>query len=400
MRIFLKKVVLKRGRERSLLRKHPWIFSGAIQKTESNIYPGETVEVLSSENQFLGYGSFSPQSQIRVRIWNFNSDETFGKHFFNDRIETAIGLRASLGIPIHTKAYRLISAEADGLPGLIVDRYNDILVCQFLSAGMEFWKSKIIDKLQSLSNVRTIYERSDVEVRKKEGLALCKGLLWGCEPPDLVEIEENGIKFYVDIKNGHKTGFYLDQRDNRFLVQSNCAGKHVLNCFAYTGGFGIAALKGGAAHVTNVEDTASQIDLIEKNLTLNNMDSRQCTNVKADVFQLLRAYEKEGRSFDLIILDPPKFAESQSHLMRAARGYKDINLLAFKILRSGGVLFTFSCSGLMKMDLFQKIVTDAAIDSGRDAQIIKWLGQSLDHPVKLYIPETNYLKGMCVHVNG
>jgi 23S rRNA (cytosine1962-C5)-methyltransferase len=333
-------------------------------------------------------------------MWTFNPDETFSKHFFNGRIKAAQNLRESLCIPNQTNAYRIISAEADGLPGLIVDRYDDILVCQFLSAGMEFWKSILVDKLQSLPNVKTIYERSDVEVRKKEGLKPCQGLLWGDEPPALVEIKEHNIKFYVDIKNGHKTGFYLDQRDNRLLVKSYSDGAEVLNCFAYTGGFGIASLKGGAKHVTNIEDTTGLIDLIDKNLHLNKLDNQHCTNVKADVFQLLRRYEKEGKFFDLIILDPPKFADAQSHITRAARGYKDINILAFKLLRPGGLLFTFSCSGLIKMDLFQKIVADAAIDSGRDAKIIKWLGQSLDHPVKLNIPETSYLKGLCVGVSG
>ena len=392
--------ILKKGREKSLLRKHPWVFSGAIHQTDKNIHSGETVEVLSADNRLLGQGSYSPHSQIRVRMWTFGSDESFNKHFFRDRIEAAVRQRNNIGIPKQTNAYRIIAAEADGLPGLIVDRYNDILVCQFLSAGMEFNKSSVIDTLHSLPNVKTIYERSDVEVRNKEGLKPQKGVLLGKEPADLVEIEEQGIQFHVDIKNGHKTGFYLDQRDNRLLVQSYSAGKHVLNCFAYTGGFGIAALTGGAAHVTNVEDIAGPIELIKKNLELNRIDKQKCTNIKADVFQLLRQYEKEKRTFDLIILDPPKFAESQSHMNQAARGYKDINLLAFKILKPGGLLFTFSCSGLMKMDLFQKIVSDAAIDSGRAAQIIRWLGQSLDHPVKLHIPETSYLKGLCIKLEN
>jgi len=396
----LKKVVLKKGRERSLLRKHPWVFSGAIYQSDKSIHSGETVEVFSSENQLLGQGSYSPHSQIRVRMWTFGDENVFGKHFFNDRINAAIKLRESMDIPKQTNAFRIISAEADGLPGLIVDRYDDILVCQFLSAGTEFNKSSVIDKLKSLPKVKTIYERSDADVRKKEGLKPQKGLLWGKEPADLVEMEEHGIRFYVDIKNGHKTGFYLDQRDNRLLVQSYSAGKQALNCFAYSGGFGMAALKGGAAHVINVEDTAGPIELIDKNLNLNNLDGRKCANVKADVFQLLRRYEKEGRTFDVIILDPPKFAESQAHINKAARGYKDINLLAFKILKPDGLLFTFSCSGLLKMDLFQKIVSDAAIDSGRDAQIIRWLGQSPDHPVKLHIPETSYLKGLCVTIEN
>ena len=394
----MRKVILKKGRERSLLRRHPWVFSGAVQSADSNINPGETVQVISSQNQVLGLGSYSPHSQIRVRMWTYDPGQSFDKHFFSDHIKEAINLRESLGIPKLTSAYRIISAEADALPGLIVDRYQDILVCQFLSAGVEFSKSIVLENLKLLSGVKTIYERSDAEVRKKEGLRPCCGLLWGDEPPDLVEIQEHGIKFYVDIKKGHKTGFYLDQRENRQLVRAICTGKKVLNCFAYTGGFGIAALKGGAAHVSNVEDTAGPSELINKNVELNHLNQQDCTNIKADVFQLLRQYEKEGKFFDIIILDPPKFADARAHLSGASRGYKDINLLAFKLLRPGGQLFTFSCSGLIKMDLFQKIVSDAAIDSGRDVRIVRWLGQSPDHPVKLHIPETSYLKGLCVGV--
>jgi 23S rRNA (cytosine1962-C5)-methyltransferase len=254
----------------------------------------------------------------------------------------------------------------------------------------------IVEQLTKLTGIANVYERSDVDVRKKEGLQPCKGVLCGVEPPDFLEIEENGLKFLVDVKDGHKTGFYLDQRDNRHAVRMHSAGAEVLNCFAYTGGFGIAALQGGAKHVINAEDRADFIGMIERNAQLNGFSTENCTNIKADVFQLLRHYLKEGRSFDLIVLDPPKFAESQAHLERASRGYKDISLLAFKLLRPGGLLFTFSCSGLMKMELFQKIVADAAIDAGRDGQIIQWLGQAADHPVKLAIPETQYLKGLAV----
>jgi 23S rRNA (cytosine1962-C5)-methyltransferase len=237
-----------------------------------------------------------------------------------------------------------------------------------------------------------------VEVRKKEGLSKTQGLLWGKEPPALVEIQEQGLKCLVDIRQGHKTGFYLDQRDNRQLVRNHSADKTVLNCFAYTGGFGLAALQGGARQVTNVEDVAGLIELTEKNLALNGFAQERCTNLKADVFRLLRQFVEQGRSFDLIILDPPKFAESLGHLKRASRGYKDINRLALKLLRPGGLLFTFSCSGLMKPELFQKIVADAAIDAGRSGQVLQWLGQAPDHPVMLQIPESHYLKGLLVTV--
>lgn len=392
----MNQLILKQGRERSLLHGHPWLFSGAVQRVEGNPQPGTTVDVISAEGQCLGRGAYSPSSQIRLRVWTFDPQETVDEAFFIRRLQAAFRLREDLGVPAQTNACRLIAAEADGLPGFIADRYADCIVCQFLSAGAERWKKVLIEQIKQATGISNIYERSDADVRTKEGLQPQKGVLCGDEPPDLLEIEEHGMQFLVDIKAGHKTGFYLDQRDNRHFVREHSAGVEVLNCFAYTGGFGIAALHGGAKHVTNAEDRADFIGLIEQNVALNGFAANRCANLKADVFQLLRQYLKEGRSFDLIILDPPKFAESQTNLERASRGYKDINLLAFKLLRPGGLLFTFSCSGLMKMELFQKIVADAAADAKRDAQILRWLGQSADHPVKLAIPETQYLKGLCV----
>ncbi len=394
------RVILKKGRERSLLRGHPWVFSGAVGQIDITPQPGETIEVFSDSGQFLGRGAFSPASQIRVRIWTFDPKEAIDERFFENRIQAAMSLRASLGISGQTNAFRLVSAEADGLPGLIVDRYGDFLVCQFLSTGAENWKGVIVDHLTKLAGIKGIFERSDAGVRKKEGLRPQKGLLWGENPPDRIEIEEAGIKFLVDVENGHKTGFYLDQRINRHLVSAHSFGTEVLNCFAYTGGFGLAALKGGAKHVTHVEDVAGLLEQIDQNVRLNPFEAHRSENIKADVFQLLRRYDEQKKTFDMIILDPPKFAESQRHLPRASRGYKDINRLAFKCLRPGGMLFTFSCSGLMGMELFQKIVADAAIDAGRDAQIIQWLGQSPDHPVKLHIPESQYLKGLIARVSG
>ncbi len=392
----MNQLILKQGRERSLLHGHPWLFSGAVQRVEGNPQPGTTVDVISAEGQCLGRGAYSPSSQIRLRVWTFDPQETVDEAFFIRRLQAAVRLREDLGVPARSSAFRLVAAEADGLPGLIVDRYADFIVCQFLNTGAERWKKVLIEQLKQATGISNIYERSDADVRTKEGLQPQKGVLCGDEPPDLLEIEEHGMQFLVDIKAGHKTGFYLDQRDNRHFVREHSAGVEVLNCFAYTGGFGIAALHGGAKHVTNAEDRADFIGLIEQNVALNGFAANRCANLKADVFQLLRQYLKEGRSFDLIILDPPKFAESQTNLERASRGYKDINLLAFKLLRPGGLLFTFSCSGLMKMELFQKIVADAAADAKRDAQILRWLGQSADHPVKLAIPETQYLKGLCL----
>ena len=386
-------VILKTGRERSLLRFHPWVFSGAIHSVSGSPASGDTVEVLSSDKRFLGRGAFSPQSQITVRMWNFNADEPIDERFFADRLQHAIDSRKDFFADPETTAFRLVNAESDGLPGLIVDKYGDFLVCQFLTAGAEKWKNEIVTQLNALISNAGIYERSDVEVREKEGLPLVAGVLAGAEPPDLVEIFENGLKFLVDVKAGHKTGFYLDQRENRRLVASYAPNVEMLNCFSYTGGFGIFALKYGVKQVTNIEASSAALELGLKNAHLNRLDSKQIENVTGDVFQVLREYRNANRQFDLIVLDPPKFAETKSNLERAARGYKDINLLAFKLLRKNGILFTFSCSGLMTPELFQKIVADAALDAKRDAQIIRRLTQAPDHPTALAFPEGTYLKG-------
>lgn len=394
----MNKIILKKGREKSLLRKHPWIFSGAIASLQGAPQPGETVQVVDQSGQFLAWGAYSPKSQITVRVWSFDQHEEINTAFFEKKIRQAWQLRQDLNLPQQSTAYRLIAAEADQLPGLIVDRYQDFLVCQFLSAGAEYWKETIVQLLQQIFEPAGIYERSDVEVRKKEGLPLRKGLLTGQQPPQLLEIREHNTRFLVDLENGHKTGFYLDQRNNRWLVQQHSADREVLNCFAYTGGFGVAALQGGARHVTNVEDVAGLLTLQEENFKLNGFSAERFTNLKANVFQLLRQYQSEGRQFDLIVLDPPKFVEAQSHLQRASRGYKDINRLAFGLLKPSGLLFTFSCSGLMKADLFQKIVADAALEAGREAQILNWIFQAPDHPIMLHIPESLYLKGLICRV--
>ncbi len=391
-------VILKKGRERSVLRGHPWLFSGAINKVEGHAQSGETVRVLDASGSFLAFGAYSPDSQIRVRIWSVNEQTEISSEFFSRRIKAAWQKRLNLKISEQSNAYRLLNAEADGLPGLIADFYDDFLVVQFLSAGSEFWKETIVRQLQSLFKPKGIYERSDVNIRKKEGLPLSKGLLTGEEPPDLVEIQEDHLHFYVDVKNGHKTGFYLDQRENRAVVAQFAKNREALNCFAYTGGFGLAALKAGAKKVVNVEAVGKLLTLIGKNTQLNGLDSSRSENVKGDVFKILRQFHAENRQFDLIVLDPPKFAEAQSHLKRAGRGYKDINLQAFKIIRPGGYLFTFSCSGLMKPDLFQKIVADAAIDAGREARVVRFLSQAADHPIVLSIPESLYLKGLLLQV--
>jgi len=391
------KVLIKKDREKSLLRHHPWLFSGAIERIEGEPQLGETVELRAHDGRFLGFGAWSPKSQIAVRIWSFNPDDEINADFLRRQLSWAIKRRESLFEPGKTDAVRLVNAESDGLPGLIVDRYNGYLVVQFLSAGAEFWRETIVTVLAEIVPVTGIYERSDVEVREKEGLELRRGLLQGNEPSELIEICENSRRFLVDIRNGHKTGFYLDQRDNRQKITEFSARREVLNCFAYTGGFALAALSAGATKVTNVETSAEALELLNRNVALNGFNPAKVENLTDDVFQVLRKFRDQGRSFDLIILDPPKFAESKSQIERASRGYKDINLLAFKLLRPGGILFTFSCSGQISPELFQKIVADSALDAGKSAQILAWLNQSADHPTALNFPEGHYLKGLvCV----
>lgn len=394
----MQKVILKPGREKSVLRRHPWIFSGAIKSTEEISQPGETIVVYSSKGDLLGRGFYSPHSQIRVRFWSIDPDEQINSEFFHKQIQQAFKMREELFSAKKTNAYRIINAESDGLPGLIVDKYGDFIVCQFLSAGAEFWKNEITDQLRSIVPCKGIYNRSDINVRNKEGLQPTSGVLWGEEPPELVEIQEAELRFLADIKNGHKTGLYLDQRENRMAVAEFVKGKSVLNCFAYTGGFALWALHGGAEKIINIESSAPVLDLAQKNLELSGFDSSKVENIEGDVFQVLRKFRNETRTFDVIILDPPKFAESASHVQKASRGYKDINWLAFKLLNPGGILFTFSCSGHISVDLFQKIVADAALDAGKTVQIIRSLSQAADHPIALNFPEARYLKGLICKV--
>ena len=396
--VHLSPVTLKRSRDKILDRKHPWIFSGAIEKVEGNPANGETVQILASGKKIIGTGSFSPSSQIRVRIWSFNPEEKIDSDFFRQKISLASALRKQFIDTSRTNAYRIINAESDGLPGLIVDRYSDYLVCQFLSSGAEFNKENIVEILDDVFKPIGIFERSDVEVRTKEGLQPTQGLLKGTIPEDLIEAQENGLKFLVDIKGGHKTGYYLDQRDNRKLISEFSKGKKVLNCFSYTGGFSVYSLASGAKKVTQVEASSSAIELSYRNFELNNLDSSLVENINGDVFEVLRKFRDERKSFDLIILDPPKFAESVLQVQKASRGYKDINLLAIKLLNPGGILFTFSCSGHISQELFQKIVADAALDSGKEVKIIKQLTQSTDHLISTNFPEGLYLKGLVCSV--
>jgi 23S rRNA (cytosine1962-C5)-methyltransferase len=391
-------VILKKAADSFIKRKHPWIFSGAIERVTGNPSNGETVQVFTSNKILIGYGSFSPSSQIRVRVWSFDSEEKIDADFFKRKISLAYLLREKIIDISKTNTYRIINSESDGLPGLIVDRYSDFLNCQFLSAGAESNKKMIVKILDDIFKPVGIFERSDVEVRTKENLEPIKAVLMGKGPDGLIEVKENGFRFLVDLKNGHKTGFYLDQRDNRRLLSEFGKGKNVLNCFSYTGGFSVYALAAGANKVTQIEASSSAMELSDKNFELNNINTSLVENINGDVFEVLRKSRDERRTFDLIILDPPKFAESASQIDKASRGYKDINLLAFKLLNPGGILFTFSCSGHISQDLFQKIVAGAALDSGKEVKIIKQLTQSSDHPVSLNFPEGIYLKGLVCSV--
>ena len=388
-------IALKPKREKSLLNRHPWVFSGAIARIAESPRPGETVEIRAADGRWLARGAYSPHSQIRIRVWSFDRKETVDRAFFEARLRIALKRRDQILNDPHTDACRLVNGESDQIPGLIVDRYGSWLVCQFLTAGSEYWKAAIVACLSDLlPGLSGIYERSDVDVRSKEGLAKACGPLAGPEPPATIEIMENGCRYAVDIKNGHKTGFYLDQRDNRRCLAACAGDAEVLNCFAYTGGFAVAALRAGAAHVTNVDASAQALELARQNIALNGLDRERVDSVTGDVFRLLREYHAAGRTFDQIVLDPPKFVTAKGDLLRASRGYKDINRLAFLLLRPSGMLFTFSCSGLMGRELFQKIVADAALDAGRQAQILRWLSQSPDHPAALNFPEGAYLKGL------
>lgn len=392
-------ITLKPGKEKSLLRRHPWIFPTAIDriegKPEEKTKAGTTALIKSSTGQFLARAAYSPHSQIRARVWTFNENEPIDHAMIKRRIKKAVAWRAA---HVHdTDAIRLIFGEADGFPGLVVDWYagkQGHLVCQFQSAGVELWKTAIVQALIAETGCPNVYERSDASVREREGLPLVTGTLAGKEPDSEAQVTENGVRYAVDIRTGHKTGFYVDQRDNRKLVMDHAAGRDVLNCFCYTGGFSLAALKGGANSVISIDSSGDALAVARRNMALNGFDANKAEWRDADVFKALRAFRDEGRTFDLIILDPPKFASSPQQADRAARAYKDINLIGLQLLRENGLLFTYSCSGAISADLFQKIIAGAATDAGVDARILKRLSAGIDHPMTTNFPEGEYLKGL------
>lgn len=397
----MKAITLKAGRDKSATRRHPWIFSGAIDEVMGDPQLGDTIEVYSYNSDFLGMAAYSPASQIRARFWTFGQKTEINRAFFENIIEEAIEKRATRGFDINDKtaAFRLVFSENDGIPGCIIDKYGEYLSVEILAAGPEANRALIYEVLAEKTGCKGIYERCDSDVRKKEGLEIRTGIVYGNVPEEPVPMVENGIQFMIDIRNGHKTGYYLDQRDARRRIGEVAKGRKVLNCFCYTGGFGLFALKGGASHVYQVDVSKSALKIAKDLVMLNKLPTAHVTHTEADVFQYLRKCRDKGETFDMIVLDPPKFVEAKDHIEKGARGYKDINLLAIKLLAPGGILATFSCSGLMGMDLFQKVVADAAADAHRDMQIIERFGQPADHPVSLAFPEGQYLKGLLLQAD-
>lgn len=409
---------LKPGRDKPVRNRHPWVFSGAIARVEGKAAPGDLVTVADSRGMPLATAYYNAKSQIQARILSWNPDEAIGDDFWRSRLQRAIDGRGVITNEVHaplfpgspasppsgqglsTSALRLVNAEADGLPGLVVDRYADYLVIQCLTLGIDRRRETLTRLLVELLNPAGVLERSDVDVRGKEGLPSLVELRHGEMPPAEVTVGENGFTFLVDLHHGHKTGFYLDQRDNRAAAGQPAfmAGRDVLNVFAYTGAFGVYAAAAGARSVTQIDSSAPALELAERHMALNGVAQPNDEYIAGDAFEVLRYFREEGRQFDAVILDPPKFAHHQGQIDRATRGYKDLNWLAFRLLRPEGILVTFSCSGLIDADLFQKVVFGAAVDAGRDAQILRHLGQSADHPVLLSFPESAYLKGLLCRV--
>ncbi|RTL56869.1 MAG: 23S rRNA (cytosine(1962)-C(5))-methyltransferase RlmI [Rhodocyclaceae bacterium] len=390
-------LILEKGKERSVLRRHPWIFVTSVKELDGRARAGDTVDVMDHRGKLLGKAAWSPESQIRARMWTFDGEETIDDAFFKRRIAAAVARRQTLPVLKGQQGLRLIHAESDGLPGLIADQYGDTVVVQLTSAGTDKWRKAIVGALVKATGCARIFDRSDSDVRKLEGLEPVTGWLHGDAPMEDILIEENGVVMKVDIIGGHKTGFYLDQRDNRHLLGQLAAGKRVLNCFCYTGGFSLQALAGGATEVISVDSSQPALDTATANLALNpNLDTSRAQWVCANVFDELRRLKEAGEQFDIIVLDPPKFAPSARHAETASRAYKDIAINGFKLLAPGGMLMTYSCSGGIGLELFQQITAGAALDAGKEARIVQRLQGAADHPVALAFPEGEYLKGLLV----
>lgn len=393
-------ITLKPGKERALLRRHPWVYATGVASVSGRPKSGQTVRVQDSKKNFLAWAAFSPESALRARCWSFNETDVIDENWIDEKIRLAIAAREPLRS--RTNAIRLIFGEADFLPGLIVDQYNNQIVTQFQSAGVEYWRAEIGKSIVKHTGISEVYDRSDAATRTREGLPERKEVLEGDEPPEEIEIVEDGIKYGVDVRKGHKTGFYVDQRDNRLLARKlaeafrrkHGRGLRALNCFCYTGGFSLALKAGGADEIVSIDSSADALTMAKENAKRNGFDDGSMKWIEANVFEALRKFRDEGEKFDLVILDPPKFASSHHHVEKAARAYKDINLNGLRILDKDGHLLTFSCSGAIDVDLFQKIIAGAVIDSKVDAWMIQRLGAGMDHPLLMTHPEGEYLKGL------
>ncbi len=393
-------LTLKPHKERALLRRHPWVYATGVASVKGKPKSGDTIRIQDNKGNFLAWGAYSPEATLRARCWSFNENDVIDENWFKKKVFEAV--RARDNLRNRTDAIRLIFGEADYLPGLIVDQYANQLVTQFQSAGVEKWRKEIAKALIEATGSNQIYDRSDAATRVREGLPERKEVLEGVEPPEEIEIVEDGIKYGVDVRSGHKTGFYVDQRDNRALARELAAnfkkvhgrGMRALNCFCYTGGFSLALAKGGAEEVISIDSSADALFLAQENAKRNNLDGHNMKWIEANVFEKLREFRDAGEKFDLVILDPPKFASSHHHVDKAARAYKDINLNGLRLLNEGGRLLTFSCSGAIDVDLFQKIVAGAVFDAKTDAWMVSRLGAGTDHPFLMTHPEGEYLKGL------
>jgi 23S rRNA (cytosine1962-C5)-methyltransferase len=387
-------VILKPGRDKSPRQRHPWIYSGAIAKVDGVPLPGDIVRVVDDKNAFLAYGYYNQASQISVRLLEWSENEAINDEWWHRKLAEAISRRQLLAENSYTDAYRLVFGESDFLPGLIVDNYAEFLVTQFLTAGADKARHPVIAALKELANPAGIYDRSDADIRTLEGLLPTSSKLAGHEPSPFVRIKENDCLFDIDIMAGQKTGFYLDQRDSRQAVAAFAAGREILDCFCYTGGFSAYALSRGAKHITLVDSSANSLALARQNIDINDMQAKPVEYIEADVFKYLRDQKNAGRKYDMVILDPPKFAPSKANLKKALSGYKDINLLALNLLRPGGILATFSCSGAVSLDTLKTVIFWAANDANRQVQIIQSLSHGIDHPILASFPESEYLKGL------
>ncbi|WP_421945448.1 class I SAM-dependent rRNA methyltransferase [Pedobacter sp.] len=390
-------IILKRGKEKAAIQRHPWIFSGALEKVKGKPENGEVVKVFAFDNEFLGYGYYNSNSRVAVRLLEWDENQTIDKNWYQNRLKQAIASRQFI-LNEQTNTCRLVFSEADFLPGLIVDKYADFLSLQILSSGIETVKGDIVEILKSELNPKGIFDKSDATARGHEGLPIENGLLWGENPPEFLEVKENGISYHINIAEGQKSGFYCDQRDNRSILASYTDGKKVLDCFSYSGGFTLNSLAKNAKSVTSVDSSALAIETLKQNLTLNKFDVDKVTAIQSDVNKQLRAFKESGELFDVIVLDPPKYAPSRSAMDRAARAYKDLNRLGMLLLEKGGLLATFSCSGAVDIETFKQIIAWSALDAGKEVQIIKQFCQPEDHPVRISFSEGEYLKGLLLRV--